>query len=61
MFKTFNMGVGYIVVAPQADVPAALDLCRKAGYEGREIGTIEEGTAPVEITGIGPNPEINDT
>jgi phosphoribosylformylglycinamidine cyclo-ligase len=49
MIKTFNMGVGYVLVAAERDVPTIVDLCREAGYEGRTIGQIVEGTGPVEL------------
>jgi phosphoribosylformylglycinamidine cyclo-ligase len=40
MRSTFNMGVGYVVVVPAAEVPRALELLRATGEDPFDIGTV---------------------
>jgi phosphoribosylformylglycinamidine cyclo-ligase len=43
MFSTFNMGLGMVVVVPQAHAPAAIRECKKAGVQAWEVGRVEKG------------------
>ena len=47
MRRTFNMGVGYVIVLRPEDVEGARALLRAAGEECFEIGEIETGTREV--------------
>ncbi len=51
MFRTFNMGVGYIVVVPAAQADAALAALRGAGETAWAIGEIVTGERGVELAG----------
>lgn len=51
MAKVFNMGVGMVVVVPDADVHTALDILRTAGHRATQIGVIESGSGTVRYTG----------
>ncbi len=51
MFRTFNMGVGYIVVVPAAQADAALAALRGAGETAWAIGEIVAGERGVELAG----------
>ena len=42
MRRTFNMGIGYVVVVPEADAAAAVSLLRVIGYEASVIGHVEK-------------------
>jgi phosphoribosylformylglycinamidine cyclo-ligase len=43
MFKTFNMGVGLCVVAPEKEAGGLLRDYARSGYDCRRIGTVEKG------------------
>ena len=43
MRKTFNMGIGYIIVIPEADSEKAISILKKAGFDSFVIGNIEKG------------------
>jgi phosphoribosylformylglycinamidine cyclo-ligase len=43
MKKTFNMGIGYVIVVGRKSVTPALGLLNKAGYPAYLIGLIEKG------------------
>ena len=49
MARVFNMGVGMIVVVPEADVFKSLDVARAAGHRANVIGQIIEGDGTVRI------------
>jgi phosphoribosylformylglycinamidine cyclo-ligase len=51
MFRTFNMGVGYVVVVPAAQADAALAALRGAGETAWAIGEIVAGERGVELAG----------
>ena len=53
MAKVFNMGIGMIVVVPDADVHTTLDILRTAGHRATQIGVIEPGDGAVRYTGRG--------
>jgi phosphoribosylaminoimidazole (AIR) synthetase len=44
MAKTFNLGLGMIVVVPRSEVFKALDVLRSRGHRGAcEVGEIVDG------------------
>ena len=43
MYRTFNMGIGMIVVVAPGDVPAAVALLEREGHQAFEIGRIVPG------------------
>jgi phosphoribosylaminoimidazole (AIR) synthetase len=43
MRKTFNMGVGYVIVVEGKSASSAVTLLNKYGYPAYLIGTIEKG------------------
>jgi phosphoribosylformylglycinamidine cyclo-ligase len=49
MFKTFNMGIGYIIVVSEEDKERAKEILESAGEEVFEIGRIERGSGKVLI------------
>lgn len=40
MFRTFNMGIGFMVVLPANEVPTALALLRQAGHQAYDVGEV---------------------
>ena len=49
MFRTFNMGIGMVVVVPANQVDLALNVLEEAGFPSRLIGSIMKGEKEVEI------------
>ena len=49
MRRTFNCGVGMIVVVDPADVATSIDILAGAGESAWQIGRIGEGFAPVQF------------
>lgn len=49
MAKVFNMGIGMIVVVPQADTYKALDLLRSRGHLATRIGELVPGSGQVDL------------
>lgn len=49
MFRTFNMGVGMVIVCAQTDVAAIGSQVRERGFSCFEIGSVNEGPRPVVI------------
>ena len=51
MYRTFNCGVGMVIIVADADKTLALDLLQQAGEKAWELGTIEahSGEADVKI------------
>ncbi len=47
MYRTFNMGVGFMLVVDPGDAPAAAAALQKAGERVTEIGEIVEGSGGV--------------
>jgi phosphoribosylformylglycinamidine cyclo-ligase len=43
MKRTFNMGIGYIVIVDEKNKGRTLEILRKNGYSGHPIGSIEGG------------------
>ncbi len=52
MFRTFNMGIGMIIVVPPREGVPALDALSRSGYRAWEIGKIIKGKREVKIWGI---------
>ena len=52
MYRTFNMGIGLVLVCAAADAPVVLDQLRDAGEPNtRVIGRVVEGDGPVQYEG----------
>ncbi|MDQ3107750.1 MAG: phosphoribosylformylglycinamidine cyclo-ligase [Actinomycetota bacterium] len=50
MAKTFNLGLGMIVVVPRTEVFKALDILRSRGHRGAaEVGEIVDGRGAVQL------------
>ncbi len=45
LWNTFNLGVGYCLVLPEAALQPALALCRQLGHPAWPLGTVEAGAA----------------
>lgn len=52
MFRTFNMGVGYVMVVPFESAEYAAKLIQRAGEECMYLGSIVRGEQPVTLEGI---------
>ncbi len=50
MFRTFNMGIGFVVVVPDAAADEAVAVLEAAGRPAGIIGEIEEGDRTVELS-----------
>ncbi|HEY0996521.1 MAG TPA: phosphoribosylformylglycinamidine cyclo-ligase [Gemmatimonadaceae bacterium] len=50
MFRTFNMGVGMVVIAAEGDAQAILGAAAGAGLTGWILGRLERGSGRVHIT-----------
>jgi phosphoribosylformylglycinamidine cyclo-ligase len=51
MFRTFNMGIGFVAVVAPADVAAAIEAIAAHGRHASVIGTIVPGSGTVRFTG----------
>ncbi|HLF16300.1 MAG TPA: phosphoribosylformylglycinamidine cyclo-ligase [Candidatus Thermoplasmatota archaeon] len=52
MYRTFNMGMGFVVVAPQADAKRAVALLRSlVDYEVKVVGRVAKGSGVVHPVG----------
>jgi phosphoribosylformylglycinamidine cyclo-ligase len=49
MARVFNLGIGMIVVVPEADSYKALDVLRAAGQRAVVVGSITSGTGAVTL------------
>jgi len=49
MFRTFNMGIGYVVIVPVVDADAAARILRTAGETVTRIGEIVAGERGAEL------------
>jgi phosphoribosylformylglycinamidine cyclo-ligase len=45
LWNTFNLGVGFCLVLPEAAVPQALAICESQGHRAWLMGAIEAGEA----------------
>jgi phosphoribosylformylglycinamidine cyclo-ligase len=52
MFTAFNMGVGYVLVVPPADVTRARELLTASGEEVFALGTVVPGSDRVTLQGV---------
>jgi phosphoribosylformylglycinamidine cyclo-ligase len=52
MFRTFNMGIGYVVVVPFASAEWSARLLQRAGYECMYLGSIVRGEKRVTLSGV---------
>lgn len=43
MRRTFNMGIGYVMVIPEGDATSAVSILKSAGFDSYIIGSIEKG------------------
>jgi phosphoribosylformylglycinamidine cyclo-ligase len=50
MYRTFNMGVGMVVICASSDVDAALSAAAKAGVPGWILGSLKPGTGAVKLS-----------
>jgi phosphoribosylformylglycinamidine cyclo-ligase len=49
MFRTFNMGVGYILAVDPSHAKTVHKICRSRGFESREIGRAVKGSGVVQL------------
>jgi phosphoribosylformylglycinamidine cyclo-ligase len=49
MFRTFNMGIGYVVIVSSGDADTAARVLRGAGEQVTRIGVIVAGERGVEL------------
>jgi phosphoribosylformylglycinamidine cyclo-ligase len=52
LFRTFNMGIGFVVIATPGDAAAVTRVIAEAGHRAWEIGEVVEGGGEVRIEGI---------
>jgi phosphoribosylformylglycinamidine cyclo-ligase len=50
MFRTFNMGVGMVVIAPASDAGAILDSSTRAGVRAWQLGRVTSGDGSVILS-----------
>jgi phosphoribosylformylglycinamidine cyclo-ligase len=50
MYRTFNMGVGMVVICGPADVDAVLSAAASAGTAGWILGSLKPGTGAVILS-----------
>jgi phosphoribosylformylglycinamidine cyclo-ligase len=50
MFRTFNMGVGMVVICPPSDVKAILSAASQAGVAGWILGSLKLGSGAVILS-----------
>ncbi|HEV7859172.1 MAG TPA: phosphoribosylformylglycinamidine cyclo-ligase [Pyrinomonadaceae bacterium] len=53
MYRTFNMGVGMVIITAPCDAPAILAHVRERGDQCYQIGRVREGNREVLIKGSG--------
>jgi phosphoribosylformylglycinamidine cyclo-ligase len=52
MFRTFNMGIGYVIVVPFASAEWAARLLQRAGEDCMYLGSIVRGEKRVTLSGV---------
>lgn len=52
MFRTFNMGIGMVIIVAEEDAAQTMALLEQAGEAAYRIGNIVEGTGQVEFAGV---------
>jgi phosphoribosylformylglycinamidine cyclo-ligase len=50
MYRTFNMGVGMVVICRPSDVEAVLSAAARAGAPGWILGSLRPGTGAVILS-----------
>ena len=50
MYRTFNMGIGMTLIAPQAEVEGIIKRAEEFGEEAQVIGEVVEGENKVQLT-----------
>jgi phosphoribosylformylglycinamidine cyclo-ligase len=50
MYRTFNMGVGMVVICPPSDVKAVLSAASQAGVAGWILGSLKPGSGAVILS-----------
>jgi phosphoribosylformylglycinamidine cyclo-ligase len=53
LWHTFNLGVGYCLVLPEAAVAQALQVCADQGHQAWRLGVVEPGAADAAATLVG--------
>ncbi|MEN9767710.1 phosphoribosylformylglycinamidine cyclo-ligase [Vulcanococcus sp.] len=48
LWNTFNLGVGFVLVLPEAEVERAIGLCSASGHQAWRLGSVEPGSAGSE-------------
>ena len=48
-YQTWNMGVGYVVIAPEEYEEEIADICSGEGVKSNRLGRLEEGEKQVEL------------
>ena len=49
MFNTFNMGVGMVVILPEDEAAAAIDILSEAGEDAYAVGTVVRSDVKAEL------------
>jgi phosphoribosylformylglycinamidine cyclo-ligase len=50
MYRTFNMGVGMVVICAPSDVKSVLSAASAAGVEGWRLGSLKPGSGAVKLS-----------
>jgi len=50
MYRTFNMGVGMVIICAPVDAPAVMSAAAAAGLKGWEIGSLRPGSGAVKLS-----------
>ena len=50
MYRTFNMGVGMVIICAPSDANAVLSAASAAGLKGWQIGSLKPGTGAVKLS-----------
>jgi phosphoribosylformylglycinamidine cyclo-ligase len=53
LWHTFNLGVGYCLVLPEAAVGEALQVCANQGHQAWRLGVVEPGAAGAAASLVG--------
>jgi phosphoribosylformylglycinamidine cyclo-ligase len=53
LWNTFNLGVGFALVLPEASVEAALAVCAAEGHRAWRLGEVRPGAAPADQPLVG--------
>jgi phosphoribosylformylglycinamidine cyclo-ligase len=50
MYRTFNMGVGMVVICAPSDAASVLTAASEAGVEGWKLGSLRPGSGAVKLS-----------